>query len=116
MNYDKFIEPFRGIDASNWILALTVAAISFVLIHGVVILFRRRLDKLSENGRADRPAAELLKATLARTSNFAVFVTSALIGVPGTLAVVPSAGPPQYRRIVRTGMGGYSSGSGCHRP
>ena len=81
MNYDKFIEPFRGIDASNWILALTVAAISFVVIHGVVILFRRRLDKLSENGRADRPAAELLKATLARTSNFAVFVTSALIGL-----------------------------------
>lgn len=81
MNYDKFIEPFRGIDASNWILALTVAAISFVVIHGIVILFRRRLDKLSENGRADRPAAELLKATLARTSNFAVFITSALIGL-----------------------------------
>ena len=81
MNYDKFIEPFRGIDASNWILALAVAAISFVVIHGAVILFRRRLDKLSENGRADRPAAELLKATLARTSNFAVFVTSALIGL-----------------------------------
>ena len=81
MNYEKLIEPFRGIDASNWILALAVAAVSFIVIHGVVILFRRHLDKLSENGKADRPAAELLKATLARTSNFAVFVTSVLIGL-----------------------------------
>lgn len=81
MNYDKFIDPFRGIEASNWILALTAAVISFIAIHGVVILFRRHLNKLSENGRADRPAAELLKATLARTSNFAIFVTSLLIGL-----------------------------------
>lgn len=81
MNYEKFIDPFRGIEASNWILALTAAVISFVAIHGVVILFRRHLNKLSENGRADRPAAELLKATLARTSNFAIFVTSLLIGL-----------------------------------
>ena len=81
MNYDKFIDPFRGIEASNWIMALAAAVISFIVIHGVVILFRRHLDKLSENGRADRPAAELLKATLARTSNFAVFVTALLIGL-----------------------------------
>jgi small-conductance mechanosensitive channel len=81
LNYEKFIDPFRGIEASNWILALTAAVISFIAIHGVVIVFRRHLNKLSENGRADRPAAELLKATLARTSNFAIFVTSLLIGL-----------------------------------
>ncbi|MDB5958763.1 MAG: mechanosensitive ion channel protein MscS [Massilia sp.] len=81
MNYQKYIEPFRGIAVSNWILALSAAIISFIVIHGVVIMFRRHLDKLSANGRADRPAAELLKATLARTSNFAVFVTSLLIGL-----------------------------------
>lgn len=81
MNYEKFIEPFRGIEASNWVLALTAAVISFIVIHGVVILFRRHLDTLSADGRADRPAAELLKATLARTSNVAVLVTSVLIGL-----------------------------------
>jgi len=78
---EKLIEPFRGIDTSNWILALCVAVISFLLIHGLVLLFRRHLDKLSQNGRADKPAAELLKATLARTSNFAVIVTALLIGL-----------------------------------
>jgi small-conductance mechanosensitive channel len=81
LNYQKYIEPFRGIAVSNWILALSAAIISFIVIHGVVIMFRRHLDKLSANGRADRPAAELLKATLARTSNFAVFITSLLIGL-----------------------------------
>ena len=81
MNYQNIIAPFRAIDASNWALALTLAVISFIGIHGAVILFRRRLDKLSENGRADKPVAELLKATLARTSNFAVFVTALLIGL-----------------------------------
>ena len=81
MQFEKFIEPFRGIDTGNWILALTVAIISFIVLHALVRLFRRRLDQLSENGRADRPAAELLKATLARTSNFAVLVTALLIGL-----------------------------------
>jgi small-conductance mechanosensitive channel len=81
LDYQKYIEPFRGIAVSNWILALSAAIISFIVIHGVVIMFRRHLDKLSASGRADRPAAELLKATLARTSNFAVFITSLLIGL-----------------------------------
>src|SRR5450830_652566 len=62
-------------------LALAIAIISFIVLHALVRLFRRRLDQLSENGRADRPAAELLKATLARTSNFAVLVTALLIGL-----------------------------------
>jgi small-conductance mechanosensitive channel len=81
MNLENIAAPFRGIEASNWVLALTLAVISFVIIHGVVILFGRHLDKLSERGRADKPAAELLKATLARTSNFAVVVTALLIGL-----------------------------------
>ena len=42
-------------------MALVVAVVSFIAIHGAVALFRRHLCKLSDDGRADRPAAELLK-------------------------------------------------------
>jgi hypothetical protein len=66
----KIVSPFAGIDAANWLMALVVAAVSFAAIHGVVMLFRRHLCKLSDDGRADRPAAELLKATLNSTAIF----------------------------------------------
>lgn len=81
MDYNKLIDPFRGIDAGNWLMALTVSVLSFVVLHAIVMLVRRRADKLSESGHADRPAAELLKATLARTSNIAILLTALLIGL-----------------------------------
>lgn len=45
----KILAPFTGIDAGNWLMALVVAVISFTVIHGAVVLFRRRLCKI---GRA----------------------------------------------------------------
>jgi small-conductance mechanosensitive channel len=60
--------------------AIGAAVLSFVLIHGAVVLFRRRLDKLSGEA-AQRPIVDVLRHTLARTSNLAVLATSILIGM-----------------------------------
>jgi small-conductance mechanosensitive channel len=94
LEMQKLLALFRGIDAGNWLIALVVAVVSFIAIHGAVALFRRHLGKLSEDGRADRPVAELLKATLARTSNIAVIVTSLLIGL-----TVLDLAPPWDERL-----------------
>ena len=67
------------IHPANAMFALGVAILSFIVFHTLLALVRRRLCKL-ETSKADRPAAELLKATLARTSNLAIIATSILIG------------------------------------
>ncbi|MFC5478501.1 mechanosensitive ion channel family protein [Massilia suwonensis] len=64
----------------NALFALSLAVASFVAVHGVLMLFRRRLDRLSDE-RAHRPVAEVLRKTLARTSNLVVFATAVLIGL-----------------------------------
>ncbi|MGZ5198902.1 MAG: mechanosensitive ion channel family protein [Telluria sp.] len=64
----------------NALFALGAAVVSFIVIHAGLALFRRRLCKLSEE-RAHRPVAEVLKQTLARTSNLAIFATAVLIGL-----------------------------------
>ncbi|NHZ61736.1 mechanosensitive ion channel [Massilia sp. CCM 8694] len=81
MDMRTFTSPLAGIDPTNWLLAAAVAVGSYVILHGAVVLFRRHLARLSEQGRADRPAAELLKATLARTSKLALMVTALLLGL-----------------------------------
>jgi small-conductance mechanosensitive channel len=64
----------------NALFALALAVFSFVAIHGALVFFRRRLDKLSDES-AHRPVAEVLHKTLGRTSNLIVFVTAILIGL-----------------------------------
>jgi small-conductance mechanosensitive channel len=64
---------------ANAAFAIGAAVLSFLLIHGAVLLFRRRLDKLSDEA-AQRPIVDVLRHTLARTSNLAVLATSLLIG------------------------------------
>ncbi|MDB5793138.1 MAG: mechanosensitive ion channel protein MscS [Massilia sp.] len=64
----------------NALFALALAVASFAAIHGLLVLFRRRLDQLSDES-AHRPVAEVLRRTLARTSNLVVFATSLLIGL-----------------------------------
>ena len=64
----------------NALFALSLAVASFVAIHGLLMLFRRRLDRLSDES-AHRPVAEVLRKTLARTSNIVVLATSILIGL-----------------------------------
>jgi small-conductance mechanosensitive channel len=64
----------------NALFALALAVASFVAIHGALALFRRRLDQLGDEN-AHRPVAEVLRKTLARTSNIVVILTSLLIGL-----------------------------------
>jgi small-conductance mechanosensitive channel len=78
---------------TNAALALFVAVVSFIAIHGAVHLFRRRLDKL-DDARAHKPIVEVLRHTLARTSNLAILATSILIGV--SMLDLP---PPWDQRI-----------------
>jgi small-conductance mechanosensitive channel len=90
---------FRGFFTSldigwtNATLAAVAAVLSFVLIHGAVMLFRRRLGQLSGE-RAQRPIVDVLAHTLARTSSLAVLATSLLIG-----ASVLDLPPPWNQRI-----------------
>ena len=65
---------------TNAAFAIGAAVLSFTLIHGAVMLFRRRLDAL-DGPRAQKPIVDVLRHTLARTSKFAIFATSVLIGV-----------------------------------
>ena len=73
---------FTTLDISwtNAAFAIGAAVLGFFLIHGAVLLFRRRLDKLS-GAAAQRPIVDVLRHTLARTSNLAVLATSLLVGV-----------------------------------
>jgi small-conductance mechanosensitive channel len=95
LNLQKMLAPFIGIDAGNALLALAVALVSFAVIHAGVALFRRHLCKL-DDGRAERPATELLKAMLERTSNTAVIVIALLIGL-----TVLELAPPWEERVSR---------------
>jgi small-conductance mechanosensitive channel len=78
---------------TNAAVALAAAVASFLIIHGAVRLFRRRLDQL-EGERAHKPIVEVLRHTLARTSNLAIIATSILIG-----ASVLDLPPPWNQRI-----------------
>jgi len=73
---------FTSLDISwtNAAFATGAAVISFILIHGAVVLFRRRLNQL-DGEAAQRPIIDVLRHTLAKTSNLAVLATSVLIGV-----------------------------------
>jgi small-conductance mechanosensitive channel len=65
---------------TNIAFAVGAAVLSFSIIHGAVMLFRRRLDAL-DGPRAHKPIVDVLRHTLARTSRIAVLATSLLIGV-----------------------------------
>ena len=73
---------FTSLDISwtNAAFAIGAAVVSFFLIHGAVVLFRRRLNQLIGEA-AQRPIVDVLRHTLAKTSNLAVLATSLLIGV-----------------------------------
>jgi small-conductance mechanosensitive channel len=81
MDINKLRAPLVGVSSEEWAIAIGAGAISFLAIHGGVILLRRHLCRMTERGRDEKPFAELLKGTLARTSNLAVIVISLLIGV-----------------------------------
>ena len=81
MNFQKLQAPLTGVSSEDWAIACTASVVSFLAIHAGVLLLRRALCRMAEQGRTEKPFAELLKGTLARTSNLAVIVISLLIGV-----------------------------------
>lgn len=68
------------IEWTNAAFALAAAVLTFVLIHGAVALFRKRLAALSDE-RAHKPIVEVLRHTLARTSKLAILATAVLAGL-----------------------------------
>jgi small-conductance mechanosensitive channel len=81
MNLQKWQAPLYGVSTEDWIVAIVASVVCFLAIHTGVMLLRRALCRMADRGRADQPFAEVLKGTLARTSNVAVIVISLLIGV-----------------------------------
>ncbi|WP_296949433.1 mechanosensitive ion channel family protein [uncultured Massilia sp.] len=73
---------FSNLDIAwtNAAFALAAAVLAFIVIHGAIALFRKRLAALSTE-TAQKPIVDVLRHTLARTSNIAVLATSVLIGL-----------------------------------
>jgi small-conductance mechanosensitive channel len=73
---------FTSLDLTlaNSLFAVGAAILSFIVIHGAVAFFRRRLCAVPEN-HANNAVFEVLRQTLARTSKLAVFATALLIGL-----------------------------------
>jgi len=73
---------FASLDITlpNALFALGAAIASYILMHGALILFRRRLGRLSED-RRHRTVAQVLNKTLARTGTLALLATAILIGL-----------------------------------
>jgi len=73
---------FASLDITlpNALFALGAAIASYILMHGALILFRRRLGRLSEN-RQHGTIAQVLSKTLARTGTLAILATAILIGL-----------------------------------
>jgi len=73
---------FASLDISvpNALFAIAATVASYALMHGALILFRRRLGQLSEEHQ-HRTIAQVLGKTLAHTGVFAILATSILIGL-----------------------------------
>jgi small-conductance mechanosensitive channel len=65
---------------TNTLFAIAAAVLSFIVIHGTVAFFRKRLCNLPD-AKAHQPVYEVLRQTLARTSRLAVLATALLIGL-----------------------------------
>ena len=79
MNIRTFFTTL-DLNLTNALFAIGATVVSFIVIHGAVAFFRKRLCALSEE-RAQRPVFEVLRQTLARTSNLVVVATALLIGL-----------------------------------
>lgn len=87
MEFSKYFAQVE-IETANAMLALGAAILSYIGMVTALALVRRRLCKL-EARKAERPIAELLKATLARTSHIAIVATALLIGLSVLTLPVP---------------------------
>jgi small-conductance mechanosensitive channel len=81
LNIQRYLAPFSNVDGEELLVAAAAAAITFLAIYAVLRLLRRRLCRHDEAGRPDRPAVQLAKETLNRTSMLAVLAVSLLVGL-----------------------------------
>ncbi|TFW31161.1 mechanosensitive ion channel family protein [Duganella callida] len=88
MNYQRYLAPFANLDGETLILAAVTTVVTFLVIHLLLRLLRRRLCKHEETGRAGHPVFELLKAALNRTSTLAVLLIAVMTGL-NTLDLPP---------------------------
>jgi small-conductance mechanosensitive channel len=75
----RFVSSLN-ISLPNALFALGAAVASYMLMHGALILFRRRLATLSDD-RQHGAIAQILGKTLAHTGAFAIIATAILIGL-----------------------------------
>ncbi|MCD2516830.1 mechanosensitive ion channel family protein [Massilia sp. G4R7] len=77
-----FIDFFRSLDITlpNALFALGAAVLSYLLMHGALIMFRKRLGTLSTD-REHGTIAQVLSKTLAHTGALAIVATAILIGL-----------------------------------
>lgn len=80
--YAQVHDFFSSLDITlaNALFAVGAAVASYLLMHGALILFRRRLGQLSTD-RQHGTIAQVLSKTLARTGTLAILATAILIGL-----------------------------------
>jgi len=80
--YANLHDFFASLDITlaNALFATGAAVASYIVMHGALILFRRRMKRLSED-RRHGTLAQVLSKTLARTGTLAIIVTAILIGL-----------------------------------
>lgn len=78
-NFYNFFTSLN-ITLPNALFAIGAAVASYLLMHGALILFRRRLGQLSED-RRHGTIAQVLSRTLAHTGLLAIVATSVLVGL-----------------------------------
>ncbi|MFC0252080.1 mechanosensitive ion channel family protein [Massilia consociata] len=76
------IDFYHSLDLTptNALFGLAAAVGSYALMHGALILFRKRLGQLSEE-RMHGPMVQVLHKTLVSTGAFWIFATAVLIGL-----------------------------------
>ena len=81
MNF-HFVDFFRSLNITlpNALFALGAAVVSYILMHGALILLRKRLGALSSD-RQHGTVAQVLSKTLAHTGALAIVATAILIGL-----------------------------------
>jgi small-conductance mechanosensitive channel len=87
---------------ANALLAASAAILSYIVMHGALLLCRTRLSRLRENEQ-HRALGEVLEKTLASTSMFAIVITALLIGL--ALLELPSPWDVRVRHRWFIGIG-----------
>lgn len=70
-----------SIPLEDWIVAVVTGVVAFFVLHGIQIFVRKRLARLDTSGRSESILAEVLSATIGRTSNVFIVLVALLAGL-----------------------------------